>query len=146
MLVFSGLIIATGFASLVVALLTTSPGSIAFWAWMGGTVGCIIGGAGALAGCWNTLRQLQGAENLMNSPRWTWLDRALLVYGSLGAITILAGLIFWSRLNGTSLYGLLLLGNMFLFQGALFMIIRGRLRRAARHGGVAMVNGPHGTR
>jgi tRNA A-37 threonylcarbamoyl transferase component Bud32 len=143
MMVFSGLIVAAGLAILAYAVLTTPPGSGGFWGWMGGAFGCIIGGLGSLAGCWNTYRQLEGAEDLMRSPRWTWLDKCLLVFDGLGATTFLAGLISSPWLSWTSAYSLLLLGGIVLFQGTLFLIIRGLMRRAAQQEAVAMMNETH---
>jgi tRNA A-37 threonylcarbamoyl transferase component Bud32 len=132
MMVFSGLIVAGGLVALAWAVLTTPVGSGGFWGWMGGAFGCLIGGAGSLAGCWNTYRQLEGAEDLMRSPRWTWLDTVLLVFDSVGALTFLAALVFSPWLNWESAYSLVVLGGIMLFQGTLFLIIRGLMRRAAR--------------
>jgi tRNA A-37 threonylcarbamoyl transferase component Bud32 len=143
MMAFSGLIVAGGLGALAFAVLTTTPGSGGFWGWMGGAFGCIVGGLGSLAGCWNTYRQLEGAEDLMRSPRWTWLDKALLVYGGLGAIAFLVGLVLSPWLNRVSAYSLLLLGGIVLFQGALFLIIRGLMRRAAQQEAVSMMNETH---
>ena len=106
---------------------------------MGSAFGCIIGGAGSLAGCWNTYRQLEGAEGSdAGSPCWTWLDKVLLVYGGLGAIAFLVGLVLSPWLNRESTYSLLLLGGMVLFQGAPFLIIRGLMRRGAQQEEMAM--------
>src|SRR5205085_2300616 len=57
MMVFSVLVIAGGLVCLVLSFLET-PDSGGFWGWMGGALGCILGGLGSLAGCWNSYRQL----------------------------------------------------------------------------------------
>jgi tRNA A-37 threonylcarbamoyl transferase component Bud32 len=146
MIVLSGLIVAGGFVALAFAVLTTTVGSSAFWGWMGGAFGCIFGGSGGLLGCWNTYRQLEGGEDLMRSPRWTWLDKVLLFYGSLGAVMFLAGLVLSPWLNGVSTYSLLLMGGVVLCQDALLLIIRGLNRRAAQQEAVSMMNDTHGAK
>jgi tRNA A-37 threonylcarbamoyl transferase component Bud32 len=146
MMVLSGLMVAGGLVILGYAALMTTPGSNAFWGWMGGAFGCIFGGGGSLAGCWNTYRQLEGADDLMWSPSWTWLDKGSLVYGILGAIMFLAGLILAPWLNWTSAYSLLILGGMVLFQETLFLAIRGLMRRAVQHKPVSMMNDTPGAK
>jgi hypothetical protein len=113
---------------------------------MGGAFGCIFGGGGSLAGCWNTYRQLEGADDLMWSPSWTWLDKGSLVYGILGAILFLTGLILAPWLNWTSAYSLLVLGGIVLFQETLFLVIRGLMRRAVQHKAVSMMNDAPGAK
>lgn len=132
MMVFSGLVIAGGIALVVYASMTQTGGSNEFWGWMGGALGCIIGGLGSLGGCWNTYRQLEGSGDLMQSPDWTWLDNVMLGYGVLGFVSLVVITVGASWFGATTVQALLTLGAMIIFQSGLFLIIRTLMRRAAR--------------
>lgn len=131
MLIFSGLIIAAGFGIVVYAALFHPAGSNEFWGWMGSAFGCILGGAGALVGTWNTYRQWEGAGDLMQLPHWTWLDYAMLGFLLLGIVSAAAGLIATPWVSWGTAYSLMLVGAIVTFQGGLFLVIRALIRRAA---------------
>jgi cytochrome c-type biogenesis protein CcmH/NrfG/predicted Ser/Thr protein kinase len=130
-MVLSGLAVTAGIVMTVFAILTQPVGSGGFWGWMGGALGCIIGGGGSLAGCWNSYRQMEGHEDLMKSPDWTWLDQTLVGYTMLGVAAVVAGIVLHSSAGWTTTYSLLDLGGIVVFQGVLFLVIRGLTRRAA---------------
>ncbi len=134
-MVISGLSMAAGVALIGLAFLLDSPGTGSFWGWMGGAFGCIFGGLGGLAGSWNSYRQIEGAGDLMQSPDWTWLDKALAGYTVLGVITFVSGLVVSPWANWPTTYSLTLLGGMIVFQGGLFLVFRALARRAARQRG-----------
>jgi hypothetical protein len=144
MMVFSALIITAGLAALVYAVMSRLAGSGAFWGWMGAAFGCIIGGAGALLGCWNTYRQLEGAGDLMQSPDWTWLDHVLLGYGAVGLAATLAVAFGHPWFARPTVTALLTLGGTVIFQSGLFLIIRALMRRAARQAQRQRVEHAHG--
>ncbi len=56
--VTGGLTMAAGAALAVFAMLTVSPNSAEFWGWMGGAIGCLVGGGGALVGAINSYRSM----------------------------------------------------------------------------------------
>ncbi len=121
-----------GVALAVYALLTQDTNSGAFWGWMGGALGCFIGGGGTLLGGWNSYRQLEGAGDLMNSLERTWLDWLMMVYTLLGVASITGGIAahYLCRAWVVS-YSLVLLGGMMVFQGVLFLYWRALARRSA---------------
>jgi len=138
-LLASALVVAAGIAFLAVAFIRESPGSQAFWGWMGSAFGCAFGGLGSLFGTWNSYRQLEGAPNLMDSPQWTIFDWAMAVYSAagvvaMGAAWILSFFLPWYPAG----YSLTLIGGIVLFQGVLFMVIRGLQRRAAQQESAAL--------
>jgi predicted Ser/Thr protein kinase len=102
-----------------------------FWGWVGAAFGCFFGGGGALAGSWNSYRQLTGRRDLMSEPRWTFFDGTLVAYGVLGLLLLAAAAATWQIANRDTRYALLLLGGMVTFQGALFVLARAAMRRAA---------------
>ncbi|MDX1945046.1 MAG: serine/threonine-protein kinase [Pirellulaceae bacterium] len=97
-----------------------------FWGWMGAGFGCLAGGFGSVAGSYNSYRQMAGAEDLLRSPRTTWLDWVLRGYLVLGVVLIVAGL--WDYLDGyggiSSSGPLFLLGAITCFQAGLFLLWR----------------------
>ncbi|MCZ6792889.1 MAG: serine/threonine-protein kinase [Planctomycetota bacterium] len=111
------------------------------WAWgyMGGALGFIGGGGGALVGAWNTYRGLEGSGNLLEDPGWNWLDGLIAAYTLLGLLSSVFAFILSHWLGKTATYCILLLGGIVVFQGVLFLIIRGLLRRAARQESVSEV-------
>ena len=56
--VAGGLTMAVGVALAACAMLTTSPNSGEFWGWIGGAIGCFVGGGGALVGGINSYRSM----------------------------------------------------------------------------------------
>ncbi|MGA2255383.1 MAG: serine/threonine-protein kinase [Thermoguttaceae bacterium] len=130
MLAFGLLVVAAGVVCTALAFVLEEPGSNEFWGWMGGALGCIVGGLGACAGCWNSYRQLTGAPDLMYSPRWTWLDKCLAVYAILGVFALAA--VLGVSASRTTVQALLTIGGMMVLQGGLFLLIRAVLRQAVR--------------
>jgi hypothetical protein len=131
-LVVGAIVIAAGGVQFGVALLNYPAGSNEFWGWMGGAIGCIVGGLGAVFGTWNSYRQLEGSGDLMHQPTWNFLDRIMAGYGMIGLAALAVALAFASRLSQTSVQALLLLGGMIVFQSALFLGIRFLARRVAQ--------------
>ena len=139
MMVFGALTVTAGVVLAIVAILTQSLGSGAFWGWMGGAFGCIFGGGGGLLGTWNSYRRLAGRGDLMRSPDWIWFDSLMLCYALAGTFSIIGGLVCSPWVNWPTTYFLLLLGGMVTLQGGLFLIIRALMRRAAREDAAANV-------
>src|SRR5205085_1344380 len=133
-LVIGAIVIAAGGVQFGFALLNYPAGSNEFWGWLGGAIGCIVGGLGAVFGTWNSYRQLEGSGDLMHQPTWNFLDRIMAGYGTIGLAALAVALAFASRLSQTSVQALLLLGGMIVFQAALFLGIRFLARRAAQAG------------
>ncbi len=143
-MVFGALGVAAGLGLMVFAFLTDSPGSQTFWGWMGGAMGCLIGGAGSLAGTWNSYRQLEGAPDLLEAPHHTWFDRVIGGYTLVGIAAIATALLLslWFPWY-PACYGLALLGGIVAFQVVLFLVIRGLLRRAKLQEIAAQQHGGH---
>ena len=133
MLILSGLTIAAGIALLALAFVRETPGNQAFWGWMGGALGCILGGVGSLAGTWNSYRKIEGAPDLWDVPYWTILDRAILVYTAAGVVAMGFAWILSSHMPWyPARYSLTMIGLIVVCQGVLFTVIRGLLRKAAQ--------------
>ena len=60
--VTGGLTMAAGVALAAFAMLTASPRSGEFWGWMGGAIGCFVGGGGALVGTINSYRSMSASR------------------------------------------------------------------------------------
>jgi predicted Ser/Thr protein kinase len=131
-LVVSGLCMTAGLALAVLAFVNEAPGSQKFWGWMGGAMGCFFGGAGSLAGCWNTYRQLTGRRDWLYEPGRTVLDRGMSCYAALGVLLLFAAGVGWNTFSGDTRYALLLLGGMVTLQAALFIGIRAVTRASVR--------------
>jgi hypothetical protein len=123
-----GLTMAVGVALAVFGILSESPQSEQFWGWMGGAFGCFFGGGGGLIGAINSYRQIAGAEDLMTTAGWNWLDRVLGGYVLLGIASIVVALVS-SPLGAAGRYSLLLLGAVVVAQAALFWTLRWPYRR-----------------
>jgi hypothetical protein len=132
MIFFSLLVVAAGAVLAALAFVLAAPGGNEFWGWMGGAFGCMVGGLGSLAGCWNTYRQLAGGANIMYASHWTWLDQGVAAYTTAGALTL--GAAFSLSASRVTMQALLTIGGMMIFQGGLFLIIRAVLRRSAQLG------------
>jgi serine/threonine protein kinase len=130
-MVVGALCMTAGLALAVLAFLRETPGSGPFWGWIGSAFGAFFGGGGALAGSWNSYRQLTGRQDLMSESGWTVLDRALVLYTVLGGLLLAAAAATWRIAGHDTRYALLLLGGMVSVQGALFFIVRAAMRRAA---------------
>jgi|GEM_PF-5632075 len=132
-MLLGGLSMLSGVVLALYALLTQDLQSGAFWGWMWGALGCFFGGGGALLGCWNGYRQLEGAGDLMKQPGWTWLDSLIAAYTLLGLASITGGVVA-NYLDSPSVvtYSLLDLGGIVVFQGLLFLVFRSPYRRSAR--------------
>ncbi len=131
MLLMSLAIILAGVACLVIGLVNVSPDDPTFWGWMGGAVGCILGGLGSLAGTWNSYRQIEGAEDLMQSPRWHWLDTALALVALAGVVTLIAGAAFWNYASLNVVRSLIHLGGIVTLLGGFFVVTRSMMRQVA---------------
>jgi predicted Ser/Thr protein kinase len=132
-MVIGGLTMAAGIALALFAILSESPQSGQFWGWMGGAVGCLFGGGGALIGALNSYRQIAGAGNLMMEAGSNWLDRVIGGYAVLGAMCLVAGAV-WSSLGSAGRYALLLFGVIVVGQSALFWALRRPYRRLGSTG------------
>jgi hypothetical protein len=130
-LVIGAIVVAVGGVLVGVALLHHA-GSNEFWGWMGGAIGCIVGGLGAVFGTWNSYRQLEGAGDVMRQATWNIFDRVMAGYGTIGLASLVAALGLASRLSPLSIQALLLLGGMIVLQAGLFLGIRFLARRAAQ--------------
>jgi hypothetical protein len=132
MLFFSVLIVACGCVICALAFVVSGPGAGEFWGWMGGAIGCTIGGLGSFFGTWNTYRQLAGDDDMMQSPRWTWFDTSTALLAGGGALLLLFGLMNAFGRMTTTAQGALTIGGVLLFQGGLFQLIRWPTRKAAQ--------------
>ncbi|HXG09601.1 MAG TPA: serine/threonine-protein kinase [Gemmataceae bacterium] len=130
-MVLGGLMMAAGVALGVYALLSVPVGSGSFWSWMGGALGCFIGGGGSLLGCWNAFRQLAGAGDLLRAPGRTWLDYLMWTYTLTGIGLAGAALVVFFQVEAITptVQALLTLGGMMVFQGILFLVFRGLMRQ-----------------
>jgi hypothetical protein len=131
-IVVGALCMTAGLALAVLGVLRESPGSQQFWGWMGGAMGCFFGGAGGLAGSWNTYRQLTGRRDWMHDPGRTPFDRAISVYALLGLGLLMAAGVGWRTFGDATRHGLLLMGGLVAAQAALFIAIRAVTRASAR--------------
>ena len=61
--VAGGLTMVVGVALAACAMLTASPSSGDFWGWIGGAIGCFVGGGGALVGAINSYRSMSGLRS-----------------------------------------------------------------------------------
>jgi predicted Ser/Thr protein kinase len=129
-LVVSGLCMTAGIALGAMGLVRETPGSQQFWGWMGGAMGCFFGGAGGLAGSWNTYRQLTGRRDWMSEPGTTALDRAMRWYALLGLGLLVA--LGWRSFGDATRHALLLMGGLVTVQAVMFIGIRAVTRSAAR--------------
>ena len=122
---------AAGVAVGVYALLTVPIGSGGFWGWMGGALGCFLGGGGSLLGSWNSFRQLAGAGDLLRAPGRTWLDYLMWTYTLTGMGLAAAALAVFFQVAAITptVQALLTLGGMMVFQGILFLVFRGLMRQ-----------------
>jgi serine/threonine protein kinase len=127
-LVVSGIVITAGLALAALAFARHPAGSNEFWGWMGGAIGCVVGGAGAATGSWNTYRQLLGRGDLMTAPGHTALDRALEWYTTLGAATLVAVAAAWRAIGPQTRHAALLIGGLVFLQGVLFLAVRATTR------------------
>ncbi len=133
-MVFSAIVVTVGLVLFVLSFRLREPGSQEFWGFMGGAFGCVVGGLGGVIGCWNGYRQIEGAPDLMSIPRWTWLDRSLLLYGLTGVILLIIGAGLYNAVRTeTTGYSLMLGGGIAAFQGLGFSAYRTMIRRAARN-------------
>jgi hypothetical protein len=131
-LVFSMLCTTIGVLLFPAAFMFSDAGSGPFWGWMGGAFGCFFGGFGGLAGSWNTYRQLRGQLDWMKMSRWTGFDYSLAAYGALGLVLLGGGILAKVGVFGlqesdvmrSSVFGLLLLGSIIVFQASLFLMYR----------------------
>ncbi len=131
MLGFSVLVVIAGLVLLLFASVSQQPGTQEFWGWIGGALGCLLGGLGSLAGCWNGYRQLAGADDLMHSPRWTWFDSGAAVLGGSGLAALIAAAASYSVVSWTTTQALLSIGGALFLIGGLFIVNRAVLRTAA---------------
>jgi hypothetical protein len=90
-----GLVMTAGVGLAVLAFVREDVGSSPFWGWMGAAFGCLIGGAGGVAGSWNSYRQMTGRGDFMSDPGTTPFDRALGVYTLLGVLVLMATGVTW---------------------------------------------------
>ncbi len=118
MLLLSALTMIAGGVMTTLAFVLETPGSQQFWGWMGGGLGCLLGGLGSLFGCLNSYRQMISGEDLMKSPRRTWLDNALRGLAIVGAALLIVGLLLWSEVSPKSTRALLTVGGVLLVQVA----------------------------
>jgi serine/threonine protein kinase len=131
-LAFSVLVMTAGIVIAVLAFYNAAPGSHQFWGWMGGAFGCFFGGGGALAGTWNSYRQVTGRRDLMKEPGVTTLDRIIRAYTAAGLLAVVISLLWIDAGRPTRLAGLLL-GGIMVLQGAMFLTMRAFNRHAANH-------------
>jgi tRNA A-37 threonylcarbamoyl transferase component Bud32 len=132
MMVFGALVVTAGVVLALIGFVVQTPGSERFWGWMGGALGCILGGGGALVGTWNSYRQLSGRPDIMNSPNWIWFDSLVLTYTLAGILCIIVGLVTMPWAGRHTTHFLLILGTLLTFQGLLFLTMRLLKRRAAQ--------------
>jgi predicted Ser/Thr protein kinase len=123
----AGFTMAAGIAVAAFAVFNESPATGQFWGWMGGAFGCFFGGGGALVGAINSYRQLAGAEDLMLSTSWTWLDRIVVGYALCGGGVLVAALA-WGSLTWPARWSVALLGAIMVAQTVPFLIMRGLYR------------------
>jgi predicted Ser/Thr protein kinase len=137
-MVLGGLAMAAGVALGVYALLTVPIGSGGFWGWMGGALGCFLGGGGSLLGSWNSFRQLAGAGDLLRAPGRTWLDYLMWAYTLTGVGLAGAALAVFFQVAAITptVQALLTLGGMMVFQGILFLVCRGLMRQPKEEQGL----------
>jgi serine/threonine protein kinase len=130
-MVLGGLMMAAGVAVGVYALLSAPIGSGGFWGWMGGALGCFLGGGGSLLGSWNSFRQFAGEGDLLGAPGRTWLDYLMWAYTLTGMGLAAAALAVFFQVEAITptVQALLTLGGMMVFQGILFLVFRGLMRQ-----------------
>ena len=128
-MVVCGLVMAAGVALAAMGVAAGTDDPNRFWGWMGAAFGCFFGGAGGLAGTWNSYRQLEGAGDLMHAPGTTWLDWTLWGYFGFGWILLSTGALIYQSTAG---YPLMALGGTAVVQAMMFIIIRGLLLRSIR--------------
>ncbi len=102
MLLLSALTMIAGGVMTTLAFVLETPGSQQFWGWMGGGLGCLLGGLGSLFGCLNSYRQMISGEDLMKSPRRTWLDNRAERAGDRRWRLLIVGLLLWSEVSPKS--------------------------------------------
>jgi hypothetical protein len=127
---FSLLVMTAGIVIAILAFHQATPGSHAFWGWIGGAFGCFFGGGGSLAGTWNTYRQVTGRTDLLKEPGVTTLDWVIRVYAAVGLLALVTSLLWIDIGKPTRLAGLLL-GGIMVLQGAMFLAYRGFNRATA---------------
>jgi hypothetical protein len=132
-MVLGSLMAVAGIVLLTVAVLMERDGSGRFWGLIGAAFGCFLGGSGGLLGAWNSYRQLEGREDLMNSADWHWLDTAIALYTGVGVALFTSALAFSQTWGQATIQALLTLSAIIAFQGILFFVIRALARRATRH-------------
>ncbi|MEX2174011.1 MAG: serine/threonine-protein kinase [Pirellulaceae bacterium] len=127
----AGVLMMTGGLAAGIYGLVNYPGfSQDFWGWAGGGFGCVVGGFGSIAGSYNTYRQMNGAEDLMRSPRVTWFDWVMRVYLVLGIVTLVGGLALIDPVRTEqSGRALITLGAIAIFQAILFLTLRSMICR-----------------
>jgi len=131
-LVFGMLLVTIGVLLIPAAFLFASSGPGMLGGLLGSALGCLAGGLGSLAGSWNAYRQLRGQCDLMKMPRWTGLDLSLAVYGLLGLVAVVAGILVrtvpfglpGSEMARSMPWVAWLLGGLMVFQAALFLLFR----------------------
>ncbi len=131
LMVAGSLVVATGMGLIAVAVLTQPLGTARFWGLMGGAFGCILGGCGGVLGSWNSYRHVEGREDLMNSGRWNWLDTLIGLYTAIGVMLFVITLAFSQIWGNATIQTLLTVSAIVAFQGVLFLVSRGLVRRGA---------------
>jgi hypothetical protein len=126
------LLVAAGIAQVPLAFIISGRHDGIFWGLMGSALGCIGGGLGSLAGCWNDYRQKLGKRNLLAEPEWTWFDEGVWLYLFAGFVMLAAAPAAHYAYGGTASYSLALMGGVMLFQGCLFAQMRNVYRAQAR--------------
>jgi hypothetical protein len=93
---------------------------------MGGTVGALLGIAGASIGIWNSKRIARGEQGFLIMRKWNVYDSFYTAMIGAGLVTLAIGLLFVRSEMIVDSYALILLSLGFLFTGSLNAIIRVR--------------------
>jgi predicted Ser/Thr protein kinase len=137
-LIVGMLMIAAGVGLVVAGLyLCQTAGYDALLVLGGWGVGVLLGGAGAVFGCWNSYRKLSGAVDLVHAPHVTWFDYAMRVYLLVGVGTLVCGAMLLPTPQEEMSRLLLLYGGILTLQGIGVLVWRWAAQRHHTLGGAS---------